>query len=168
MSEHPETIADADEVTQRPSGPAVRTAGDRGMLRATLVGLVVALVLDTAVIAVAALAYDGPALMGALVGTALTLVVVVPTVVTAYLAPTLGAIAMAVTVLASWGGKMVIVIVALILLRDVQQVDFLWIGIALLVGALCAIAVEMIMLSKVRQPLNTTAPRGTDVGDESR
>ncbi|MCT1774590.1 hypothetical protein [Brachybacterium sp. p3-SID957] len=146
----------------------VRTSGDRGMLRATLVALAVGVALDAVVIAVAAVAFDTPAVLGALVGTALTLVVVVPTVVTAYLAPKLGAIAMAVTVLASWGAKMVIVIVVLILLRDTAQVSIAWVGIALLVGALCAIAAEMILLLKVRQPLDVTSSRRTDVRAEEQ
>lgn len=146
----------------------VRTRGDRGMLRATLVALAVGVALDAVVIAVAAVAFDTPAVLGALVGTALTLVVVVPTVVTAYLAPKLGAIAMAVTVLASWGAKMVIVIVVLILLRDTAQVSIAWVGIALLVGALCAIAAEMILLVKVRQPLDVTSSRRTDVRAEEQ
>lgn len=146
----------------------VRTSGDRGMLRATLVALAVGVALDAVVIAVAAVAFDTPAVLGALVGTALTLVVVVPTVVTAFLAPKLGAIAMAVTVLASWGAKMVIVIVVLILLRDTAQVSTTWVGIALLVGALCAIAAEMILLVKVRQPLDVTSSRRTDVRAEEQ
>ena len=146
----------------------VRTSGDRGMLRATLVALAVGVALDAVVIAVAAVAFDAPAVLGALVGTALTLVVVVPTVVTAYLAPKLGPIAMAVTVLASWGAKMVIVIVVLILLRDTAQVSIAWVGIALLVGALCAIAAEMILLVKVRQPLDVTSSRRTDVRAEEQ
>ncbi|MFQ6484778.1 hypothetical protein [Brachybacterium epidermidis] len=146
----------------------VRTRGDRGMLRATLVALAVGVALDAVVIAVTAVAFDTPAVLGALVGTALTLVVVVPTVVTAYLAPKLGAIAMAVTVLASWGAKMVIVIVVLILLRDTAQVSIAWVGIALLVGALCAIAAEMILLVKVRQPLDVTSSRRTDVRAEEQ
>ncbi|MBE9403084.1 hypothetical protein M4D54_01325 [Brachybacterium sp. p3-SID1565] len=146
----------------------VRTRGDRGMLRATLVALAVGVALDAVVIAVAAVAFDTPAVLGALVGTALTLVVVVPTVVTAYLAPKLGAIAMAVTVLASWGAKMVIVIVVLILLRDTAQVSIAWVGIALLVGALCAIAAEMILLLKVRQPLDVTSSQRTDVRAEEQ
>lgn len=146
----------------------VRTSGDRGMLRATLVALAISVALDAVVIAVAAVAFDTPAVLGALVGTALTLVVVVPTVVTAYLAPKLGAIAMAVTVLASWGAKMVIVIVVLILMRDTAQVSITWVGIALLVGALCAIAAEMILLVKVRQPLDVTSSRRTDVRAEEQ
>lgn len=131
-----------------------RTAGDRGMLRATLAALIVGLAIDVIVIVIAAVSFDSPALVGALIGTGLTLVVVVPTAVSAYLAPRLSPLAMAVTVLASWAGKMVIVIVVLILLRDVEAVSFLWVGLTLLVGALSGVAVEMILLSKVRQPLD--------------
>ena len=103
-----------------PESPARRrTAGDRGMLRATLAALIVGLAIDVIVIVIAAAMFDSPAVVGALIGTGLTLVVVVPTVVSAYLAPRLSPLAMAVTVLASWAGKMVIVVVVLILLRDV-------------------------------------------------
>lgn len=153
-----------DERTPEARTAPVTTAGDRGMQRATLVALVVGVLLDAVVIAVAAVAFDTPAVLGALVGTALTLVVVGPTVATAFLAPRLGAVAMAVTVLASWAAKMVIVIVVLILLRDSEQVSILWVGIALLVGALCAIVAEMILLAKVRQPLQVAPARGTDDG----
>lgn len=124
------------------------------MLRATLAALIVGLAIDVIVIVIAAVSFDSPALVGALIGTGLTLVVVVPTAVSAYLAPRLSPLAMAVTVLASWAGKMVIVIVVLILLRDVEAVSFLWVGLTLLVGALSGVAVEMILLSKVRQPLD--------------
>ena len=147
-----------------PESPARRrTAGDRGMVRATSAALVVGLALDLVVVVVAAAAFTSADLMGALIGTALTLVVVIPTVVTAVLAPRLSPLAMAVTVLASWAGKMVVVIVVLILLRDVDTVSFLWVGLTLLVGALSAVAVEMIMLARVRQPLDVThAAPGTD------
>lgn len=138
-----------------------RTAGDRGMLRATLAALIVGLLIDVMVIVIAAVAFDSPALVGALIGTGLTLVVVVPTAVSAYLAPRLSPLAMAVTVLASWAGKMVVVIVVLILLRDVEAVSFLWVGLTLLVGALSGVAVEMILLAKVRQPLDV-APAESD------
>lgn len=135
-----------------------RTAGDRGMLRATLAALIVGLLIDAIVIVIAAVSFDSPALVGALIGTGLTLVVVVPTVVSAYLAPRLSPLAMAVTVLASWAGKMVVVVVVLIALRDVEAVSFLWVGLTLLVGALSGVAVEMILLSKVRQPLDVASP----------
>lgn len=177
MSTPSEPRAEATAQVQAPTGESappgtataagagtVRTAGDRGMLRATVIALIVGVALDLVVIAVAALGYDTPAVLGAVVGTVLTLVVVVPTVVTAYLAPRLGAATMAVTVLASWGGKMVVVVVTLLVLRGAEQVSMLWIGIALLVGALCAIASEMILLAKVRQPLNVTPVRGAETG----
>lgn len=145
-----------------------RTTRDRGMLRATLAALVVGLAIDLIVIVIAAVGFESPALFGALIGTCLTLVVVVPTVITAHLAPRLSPLAMAVTVLASWAAKMVVVIVVLLLLRDVDAVSFLWLGLALLVGALTGIMVELILMSRVRQPLDVTSAAGdTDAQETS-
>lgn len=149
MSDRP----DSERPEARP-----RSAGDRGMRRATLTALIIGCGLDVIVIAAAIAGFDAPAVVGALIGTALTLVVVVPTVLTAFLAPRMGPIRMAVTVLATWAGKMVVVVVVLIAIRDAQQVAFGWVGAALLAGALSAIAVEMIMLSRVRRPLDVAEP----------
>lgn len=144
-----------------------RTAGDRGMLRATLAALIVGVAIDLIMIVVALVSFESPAVVGALIGTGLTLVVVVPTVVTAHLAPRLSPLAMAVTVLASWAGKMVVVIVVLILLRDTEAVSFLWVGLTLLVGALSGITVEMILMAKVRQPLDLDPPEHASDAQES-
>lgn len=130
------------------------TAGDRGMRRATLLGLVVAVVLALAMVALAAAIAERPAVLGALVGAALTVVVVAPTAVTGYLAPRLSPVTMAVTVLASWILKMVIVVVVLLMLRDVESVSIVWVGLTLLVGALMGVVIETVLLARVRRPLD--------------
>ena len=81
------------------------------------------------------------------------------------LVPSLLLIAIALFVLE--GGLMIIVIVVLLLVRDSEQVSIAWVGLALLVGALSAIAIEMTMLLRVRQPLNVATPPSTDDGPRS-
>ncbi|HJB11124.1 MAG TPA: hypothetical protein H9786_11465 [Candidatus Brachybacterium merdavium] len=155
-----------DPAAGTPSRPVV-TRADRAMQRATMLSLLIGVGLDVIVIIVAAVAFESPAVWGALVGTALTLVVVLPTVASAYFAPRRSPLSMAVMVLASWAGKMIIVIVVLLLVRDSEQVSIAWVGLALLVGALSAIAIEMTMLLRVRQPLNVATPPSTDDGPRS-
>ena len=79
------------------------------MQRAVLLALVVGLVLDAIVITVAAVTADGPALIGALIGTGLTLVVVLPTLVIAVIGRRMTPVTMAAGVLGSWAVKMLIV-----------------------------------------------------------
>lgn len=133
---------------------AARNRADQQMLRATMVALLVAVLLDAAVVIAALMMADGRAVVGALLGTVLTLVVVLPTVMTAYLAPRLGAAGTAGVMFGGWGGKMLVVVITLIAVRDVQSVDLLWTGIALIAGALVAVAVETVLLARLRQPLN--------------
>lgn len=139
-----------------PNRPVVRTASDRAMLRATVLALVVGLLLSGAVIAVAAFGFDAPAVLGAVVGALLTLVVALPTVVTAWAAPRLGPAGMAGAMFGGWGLKMLVVVVVIIALRDVEAVALGWVGIALLAGALSAVTIEMALLARVRRPLDVT------------
>lgn len=138
------------------SRPVVRTASDRAMLRATVLALVVGLLLSGAVIAVAAIGFDSRAVLGAVVGTMLTVVVALPTVLTAWAAPRLGPAGMAGAMFGGWGLKMVVVVVVIIALRDVQAVALGWVGIALLAGALSAVTLEMVLLARLRRPLDVT------------
>lgn len=131
-----------------------RPAGDRAMQRATLMALIVGLVLDGLLILFAALRHDSPAVLGAVVGTALTLVIVVPSVTIAFTGKRMTPVTMAAAVLGSWAGKMLVVIIVLVLLKDVDEVSKRWIGQALLVGALSAVAVEAVLLIRSRQPLD--------------
>lgn len=143
---------DTPEHTDRPAPR--RSAGDRSMQRATLIAVVVGLVLDLVVIAVAASRPDAGALTGALVGTGLTLVVVLPTLAIAHLGPRLNPVSMAATVLGSWAVKMFVVILILLLVRDLPGLSTTWIGLALLVGAVSAMIVEATLLLRTRQPLD--------------
>ena len=61
---------------------------------------------------------------------------------------------MAATVLGSWAVKMLVVILVLIVVRDMGGVSTRWIGLALLVGAVSAVAVEVTLLARSRQPLD--------------
>lgn len=146
--------------------PRRRVTGDRAMRRATLVALVVGLALDAFLIAFAAVSYDRPAVLGALVGTALTLVVVVPSVTIAFVGQRMTPVTMAVTVLASWAGKMLVVILVLLLVQGLETVSNLWIGQALLVGALSAVVVEVVLLARSRQPLETNPSGGASESPE--
>lgn len=123
------------------------------MQRAMILALVVGLVLDAIVILIAALGFEGTALNGALIGTGLTLVIVLPPLVIAFAAKRMTPVTMAVTVLGSWAVKMLVVILVLILVRDLGSVSTRWIGLALLVGAVSAVLVEAVLLARTRQPL---------------
>ena len=143
-----------------------RAAGDRAMQRATLLALAAGIVLDAVIIAIAATRGDQAALLGALVGTALTLVMVVPTVAITFLGTRLTPVSMAATVLGSWAVKMFVVILVVIAVRDLQSISSRWIGLALLVGALSAVLVEGVLLVRARQPLNVERPTVDENGRE--
>lgn len=124
------------------------------MQRALILALVVGMALDVVVIVIAAMSSDSPALVGALIGTGLTLVVVLPTLAITFAGPRMTPVSMAATVLGSWAVKMLVVILVLILVRDMAGVSTRWIGLALLVGAVSAVAVEVTLLARSRQPLD--------------
>lgn len=124
------------------------------MQRALILALVVGMALDVVVIVIAAMSSDSPALVGALIGTGLTLVVVLPTLAITFAGPRMTPVSMAATVLGSWAVKMLVVILVLIVVRDMAGVSTRWIGLALLVGAVSAVAVEVTLLARSRQPLD--------------
>lgn len=148
MPAQPEPPASASSPSPR------RAASDRSMQRATLIAAAVGLVADLALLAVAATRPEDSALLGALVGTGLTLVIVLPTVAITFAGPRLTPVSMAATVLGSWALKMFLVILVLLLVRGVEAVSTTWIGLALLVGAVSAILVEAVVLVRTRQPLD--------------
>lgn len=150
MSSRPET---APTPARRPR----RAASDAAMQRVSLIALAVGVVLDALLIIVAATRDDSPALLGALIGTALTLVIVLPTVIITFLGNRLTPVSMAATVLGSWAGKMLIVILVLVAVGDLASVSTRWIGLALLVGAVSAVLVEGVLLARVRRPLDVEA-----------
>ncbi|MDN5598922.1 MAG: hypothetical protein ACTHV2_03100 [Brachybacterium sp.] len=156
MSPQPET----SDASERPAAaPRRRTAGDRSMQRATVIAVAVGLVLDVIVLIVAATRPESTALAGALVGTGLTLVVVLPSMAIAFLGPRLSPMSMAATVLGSWAVKMFVVILILLLVRDLPSLSTQWIGVALLVGAVSAMIVEATLLMRTRQPLDVEPAR---------
>ncbi|ASK64816.1 hypothetical protein CFK39_02015 [Brachybacterium avium] len=137
-----------------PTAPRRRTAGDRSMQRATVIAVVVGLVLDLVVILIAATRPESTALAGALVGTGLTLIVVLPSAVISFLSPRLSPLTMAATVLGSWAVKMFVVILILLAVKDLPSLSTQWIGLALLVGAVSAMLLEATLLLRTRQPLD--------------
>lgn len=149
-------------MSPRPDSPAApsakaprrRAVGDRAMQRAMVLALVVGLALDAVIILIAALAFDSTALLGALIGTGLTLVVVLPTLAISFAGRRMSPVTMAATVLGSWAVKMFVVILVVIAVRDLGSVSTRWIGLALLVGAVAAVSVEAVLLARSRQPLD--------------
>jgi hypothetical protein len=135
------------------------------MQRATLIAAGVGLVADVVLLAIAATRPESAALYGALVGTGLTLVIVLPTVAIAFVGPRLTPVSMAATVLGSWAVKMFAVILVLLLVRDLEVLSTRWIGLALLVGAVSAMIVEASVLMRTRQPLDV--PPASDPGDRA-
>lgn len=128
------------------------------MRRAVVIALMIGLALDLVVIILAASLGDGPAVTGALIGTGLTLVVVLPTLAMVFLGRRLAPVTMAATVLGSWAVKMLVVIIVLLLVRDLPSVSAPWLGAALLVGAVSAVLGEGVLLARTRQPLNVEPP----------
>ena len=137
---------------------ARRAASDRSMQRATLIAAGVGLVADLVLLVIATTRPESAALYGALVGTGLTLVIVLPTVAIAFAGPRLTPVSMAATVLGSWAVKMFVVILVLLLVRDMAALSTTWIGLALLVGAVSAMVVEATVLMRTRQPLDVMPP----------
>src|SRR5699024_12764305 len=85
-----------------------------------------------------------------------TLASVVPPGTSAFNGRRMTPVTMAAAVLGSWAGKMMVVIIVLVLLKDVDAVSKRWIGQALLGGAISAVAVEAVLLIRSRQPLDVT------------
>jgi glucan phosphoethanolaminetransferase (alkaline phosphatase superfamily) len=140
---------------------------ERPLAKELVVGLAagVGLVADVVLLAIAATRPESAALYGALVGTGLTLVIVLPTVAIAFVGPRLTPVSMAATVLGSWAVKMFAVILVLLLVRDMEALSTTWIGLALLVGAVSAMVVEATVLMRTRQPLDVMPP--SDPGDRA-
>lgn len=156
MPAQPETPASSSPRSPR------RAASDRSMQRATLIAAGVGLVADLVLLAIAAIRPESAALLGALVGTGLTLAIVLPTVAITFAGPRLTPVSMAATVLGSWAVKMFAVILVLLLVRDVESVSSTWIGLALLVGAVSAVLIEAVVLARTRQPLDVDPAGSSD------
>ena len=148
MPAQPETPASSSPRSPR------RAARARSMPRAPLIAAGVGLGAALVLLAIAAIPPESAALLGALVGTGLTLAIVLPTVAITFAGPRLTPVSMAATVLGSWAVKMFAVILVLLLVRDVESVSSTWIGLALLVGAVSAVLIEAVVLARTRQPLD--------------
>lgn len=136
---------------------AVRRSNDGQLLRALLVGVLVGVLVD-AVILVWAATVDGAALGSALLGTALALVITVPTVLTARLTRNLPPMTWAGAVMGGWLVKMLVLLLALAAIVRWEWVERPWLGGALLAGALAAALVETWGLVRVRPRLEVADP----------
>lgn len=137
--------------------PAARNA--RSMRRAVTVAILVGLGLDLLLVLSAALLAGAPQLWGALIGTALSLVVTIPTLATAHYGARGGIGTMAGVVLGGWLVKMVVLVIALLAVRQLGGVSLRWIGLALLLGAVVAAVVEGVLLLRHRTALEVTTGR---------
>lgn len=142
-----------------PGVARARSRNDALMSRALLLAIVAGLVIDLVVILLAATLGGDGALAGALVGTALALVVTLPTLASARLSRLLPPVAWASVLMGSWMIKMFVLIIALLLLRDAAWLDRPWLGLALLAGAIVAAVVEAVGMVRTRPRLEVAEVR---------
>ena len=131
----------------------VRATNQRRIFRIVMGAALVGLALDVIVVIIAAIRGDAPAITGALIGTALALVITLPTVVSVRLGARLEPHLAAAVLAGAWLAKMLVVVVVLALLRDVSSISLPWVGIALLAGALASAIAEAIGLTRRRPRL---------------
>lgn len=145
------TAAELTAIRDRSERAAARN--DATMTRAVLIAIGAGLALD-ALAVVAALLLGGPgAVLGALVGTGLALVVTLPTLISARVGMRQGPAAMAGVVLGTWLAKMVVLIGVLLWVRTLGSIALPWTGYALLVGAVAPAVVEAVLLLRSRPRL---------------
>ncbi|ANP27901.1 hypothetical protein DAD186_13510 [Dermabacter vaginalis] len=118
----------------------------KAIVSAVAVGAVIAAV----VVLVAWVGFDPLARNGAIVGALLSLVITLPALIVAYWGIAQSPVIMLGTVACTWGGKMLVLIVCLILLREATWLSMPWVGIALLFGAVAPTAVEGVLLARTR------------------
>lgn len=158
MTSNPDHSVRADE----PDATARVTPADRGMIRAAGAAVVLSAVLGLVVVAVAAATADGPAVTGAVIGTALGLVVTIPTFVTTLLAPRVSPLLAAAIMLGGWLAKMALVIIVLLVIRNSPSVSVTWLAAALLIGALTGVALETVLFSRLRQPVQISSDQADE------
>lgn len=139
------------EIRDRSERAAARN--DASMTRAVLVAIAAGLALDALVVLAALVAGGDGAVLGALIGTALVLVVTLPTLISARVGMRQGPAAMAGVVLGTWLAKMVVLIGVLLWVRTLDGIALPWIGYALLVGAVAPAVVESLLLLRSRPRL---------------
>lgn len=118
----------------------------RAIVTAVSVGAAIAVV----VVIIAWLGFDPLARNGAIVGALLSLVITMPALIVAYWGIARSPVIMLGTVACTWGGKMLVLILSLILLREETWLSMQWVGIALLFGAIAPIVVEGVLLARTR------------------
>ncbi len=156
--------------TPRPDqADGIRTArarNERMLLRALLLAVVAGVVIDLVVILVALGVGKDGAVAGALVGSALALVVTLPTVGSALAARRLDATAWAMVLMGSWMVKMFVLIIALLLLRDAEWLSRPWLGLALLAGAIVSAVTEAVGMMRGRPRLEVAPTTPDDPGEQ--
>lgn len=146
MSTSPRTSAESGAENPEQSAGERAAANDRAMMRAVRRAVLAGLALDALVVLAAALIGGRPALLGALIGTGLSLVVTLPTLATARWGARGGVAGMAAVVMGAWLAKMVVLIGVLVWVRTLAGISLPWIGIALLLGAVGAAVLEAVLL----------------------
>lgn len=130
-----------------------REKNTRAVQGAFVLAIIVGLIL-TALLIVAAVAIGGvKEQLGAAVGMGLSLIVTLPTLVTAFWGIKGKFSALAVSVLGTWLVKMGGLIIAVIALRDAPWMSMQWAGFGLLLGAVVPTLVEIAILLRERPAL---------------
>lgn len=146
------TPAEGEEREEYPPvapDPAAAQVHRRGIVRAYVGAVVAGIVLDVVVIVIA-LVLGGPAVPSALLGTALALVISVPSLIPAVLGLDKGVATFAVLVLGVWLVKMIVLVGGVILVRGIEGLEMPWVGLALLAGGLASLLTEAVVLLRIR------------------
>lgn len=153
---------------RRPPAPAAVNAAARATLRENqrrlqrmmAIAIGAGLALDAVVVIVAWLSAGRPQLLGALLGTALAAVILVPTWVVVRMGAQWSPQGSAAGILGSWLLKMAVLVVTLAALGDSEAVAPRWVGIALLTGAFLGLLIEVLLLARLKPRLEVA--QGSD------
>lgn len=158
IPESPHDGAEEDLGAVRARSEQVAAANDRHLLRALRGAVLAGIVLDLLVLLAALLLGGDGALAGALIGSALALVITLPTLASARAGVRQGPAAMAGIVLGAWLVKMIVLIVVLLAIQDVAGIARPWLGAALLIGAIAPAVIEAVMMTRTRPRLEVRDP----------
>ncbi|UYG15971.1 hypothetical protein BRM3_10035 [Brachybacterium huguangmaarense] len=158
IPESPRDGAEEDLGAVRAHSEQVAAANDRHLLRALRGAVLAGIVLDLLLLLAALLLGGDGALAGALIGSALALVITLPTLVSARVGVRQGPAAMAGIVLGAWLVKMIVLIVVLLAIQDVAGIARPWLGVALLIGAVAPAVIEAVMMTRTRPRLEVRDP----------
>lgn len=134
---------------------AARERNEKRLARAVLIAVLVGVAVDAVIVVLAVLLGDDEAVLSALFGTALAVVVTLPTPVSARLIARREALTGAMIVAGTWLVKMLALIIALSAVRDLGFFVPGWTGVALLGGAVAAAVIEALLLMRRRADLET-------------